>query len=147
MNDNLTLLTDFYELTMMQGYFETNKNETVIFDVFYRKNPSEGGYAVCCGLQQVIEYIKELHFTEEDIEYLKGQQIFNEAFLQYLRDFKFTGDIYAIKEGTVDFLIDQNGFFQGYRPLYILTNMLVKHVMPEAEYLFTEINIKTKYNL
>ena len=103
MNDNLTLLTDFYELTMMQGYFETNKNETVIFDVFYRKNPSEGGYAVCCGLQQVIEYIKELHFTEEDIEYLKGQQIFNEAFLQYLRDFKFTGDIYAIKEGTVVF--------------------------------------------
>lgn len=103
MNDNLTLLTDFYELTMMQGYFLTNKNDTVVFDVFYRKNPSGGGYAVCCGLEQVIEYIKGLHFSDEDIEYLRSYNTFHEDFLNYLKDFKFTGDIYAIKEGTVVF--------------------------------------------
>ncbi|MDO5518950.1 MAG: nicotinate phosphoribosyltransferase [bacterium] len=103
MNDNLTLLTDFYELTMMQGYFETQQNETVVFDVFYRTNPSGSGYAVCCGLEQAIEYIKHLHFSEEDIEYLRGYQTFSEDFLSYLRDFKFSGDIYAIKEGTVVF--------------------------------------------
>lgn len=103
MNDNLTLLTDFYELTMMQGYFETHQNETVVFDVFYRTNPSGSGYAVCCGLEQAIEYIKSLHFSDEDIEYLRGYQTFSEEFLAYLKDFKFTGDIYAIKEGTVVF--------------------------------------------
>ncbi len=103
MNDNLTLLTDFYELTMMQGYFETQQNETVVFDVFYRTNPSGSGYAICCGLEQAIEYIKELHFSDEDIEYLRGYQTFSEDFLSYLKDFKFTGDIYAVKEGTVVF--------------------------------------------
>lgn len=100
---NLTLLTDFYELTMMQGYYNNNNNETVIFDVFYRENPSAGGYAICAGLEQVIEYVKELHFTEEDIEYLRTQKIFNEGFLSYLKQFHFTGDIYAIPEGTVVF--------------------------------------------
>lgn len=100
---NLTLLTDFYELTMMQGYYNNNNNETVIFDVFYRENPSGSGYAICAGLEQVIEYIKELSFTEEDIEFLRAQKIFNEGFLDYLKKFRFTGDIYAIPEGTVVF--------------------------------------------
>jgi putative nicotinate phosphoribosyltransferase len=100
---NLTLLTDFYELTMMQGYYNNNNNETVIFDMFYRENPSGSGYAICAGLEQVIEYIKELSFTEEDIEFLRGQKIFNEGFLDYLKKFRFTGDIYAIPEGTVVF--------------------------------------------
>lgn len=100
---NLTLLTDFYELTMMQGYYKSNNNETVIFDAFYRNNPSGSGYAICCGLDQVIDYIKNLHFTQEDIDYLKECQTFDEDFLNYLKDFKFTGDIYAIPEGSVVF--------------------------------------------
>ncbi len=100
---NLTLLTDFYELTMMQGYYINNTNETVIFDVFYRENPSGSGYAICAGLEQAIEYIKALTFTDEDIAYLRTLDIFNEDFLTYLKDFHFTGDIYAIPEGTVVF--------------------------------------------
>lgn len=100
---NLTLLTDLYELTMMQGYFKNNTNETVVFDAFYRKNPSGNAYAICCGLEQVIEYIKNLHFEKEDIDYLRSSGLFEEDFLAYLADFKFSGDIYAIPEGTVVF--------------------------------------------
>ncbi len=100
---NLTLLTDFYELTMMQGYFNNNMNETVVFDAFYRDNPCDGGYAICAGLEQVIEYVKDLRFTDDDIDYLRSLKIFQEDFLAYLRDFKFTGDIYAVPEGTVVF--------------------------------------------
>ena len=101
---NLTLLTDLYELTMMQGYFKhKDQNETVIFDAFYRTNPGEGGYSIAAGLEQVIQYIKELHFSDEDIRYLAGLGIFEQDFLDYLKDFKFTGDIYAIPEGSVIF--------------------------------------------
>lgn len=100
---NLTLLTDFYELTMMQGYFKTGKNPKVIFDMFYRKNPDEGGYAICAGLEQIIEYVKDLSFTKEDIDYLRTTNTFDEDFLEYLLNFHFTGDIYAIPEGTVIF--------------------------------------------
>ncbi|MCI9199350.1 MAG: nicotinate phosphoribosyltransferase [Lachnospiraceae bacterium] len=101
---NLTLLTDLYELTMMQGYFKhKDQNETVIFDAFYRTNPGEGGYAIAAGLEQVIQYIKDLHFSDEDIEYLAGLGIFEQDFLDYLRGFQFTGDIYAIPEGSVIF--------------------------------------------
>ena len=101
---NLTLLTDLYELTMMQGYFkEKDANETVIFDAFYRNNPMNGGYAICAGLDQVIEYIKNLHFEEDDINYLRSTGLFEEDFLDYLRHFRFSGDIYAIPEGTVIF--------------------------------------------
>ncbi|TGY97954.1 nicotinate phosphoribosyltransferase [Petralouisia muris] len=101
--NHLTLLTDLYELTMMQGYFKTDNNETVVFDAFYRTNPSNGGYAVCAGLEQIIEYIKDLHFSEDDISYLRSTGIFGEDFLEYLKDFQFSGDIYAIPEGTVIF--------------------------------------------
>ena len=101
---NLTLLTDLYELTMMQGYFkEKDANETVIFDMFYRTNPHGNGFAICAGLEQAIEYIKGLHFDESDIEYLRSLNIFAEDFLEYLSTFRFTGDIYAIPEGTVVF--------------------------------------------
>jgi len=101
---NLTLLTDLYELTMMQGYFrEKDANETVIFDAFYRSNPNNGGYAICAGLEQVIEYIKNLHFDQEDIDYLRSVGLFEEDFLEYLKNFHFSGDIYAIPEGTVIF--------------------------------------------
>lgn len=101
---NLTLLTDLYELTMMQGYFRNKaQNETVIFDAFYRNNPGDGGYAISCGLEQVIQYVQELHFSPEDIAYLRSLHIFDEDFLAYLADFHFSGDIYAIPEGTVIF--------------------------------------------
>ena len=100
---NLTLLTDLYELTMMQGYFKNNSNEPVVFDAFYRRNTCGNGFAICCGLEQVIEYIKNLHFEKEDVEYLRDTGLFDEDFLGYLSNFKFTGDIYAIPEGSVVF--------------------------------------------
>ena len=100
---NWTLLTDLYELTMMQGYFNEGNKDIVVFDAFYRKNPSGSGYAIACGLDQVISYIKNLSFSYEDIEYLRGLGIFTEDFLDYLAGFHFTGDIYAIPEGTVVF--------------------------------------------
>ena len=101
---NLTLLTDLYELTMMQGYFRNkDQNETVIFDAFYRSNPMGSGYAINAGLAQVIDLINNLHFSQEDIDYLKSLQIFDQDFLDYLKDFHFTGDIYAIPEGSIMF--------------------------------------------
>ena len=100
---NLTLLTDLYELTMMQGYFKNPTDQVVVFDAFYRKNPSGGAYAVAAGLEQVIEYIRDLHFAPDDVDYLRSLGIFDEDFLEYLRGFHFTGDIYAIPEGTVVF--------------------------------------------
>ena len=99
---NLTLLTDFYELTMMQGYFKANNTNVVVFDVFYRHNPFEGGYAIACGLEQVIRTLN-LHFSYEDIQYLRSLSIFDEDFLDYLSSYHFSGDIYAIPEGTVVF--------------------------------------------
>ncbi len=100
---NLTLLTDLYELTMMQGYFETQSTEVVIFDAFYRKNPCGNGYAIAAGLEQVIDYIKNLHFTKEDISYLKSLGMFHSEFLTYLEHFRFEGSIYAVPEGSVVF--------------------------------------------
>ena len=101
---DLALLTDLYELTMMQGYFETGSyKKQVVFDLFYRKNPSGNGYAIAAGLQQAIEYIRNLRFTEDDITYLEGLGLFSADFIDYLRDFRFTGEIYAIPEGTVVF--------------------------------------------
>ena len=98
---NYTLLCDFYELTMANGYFELGKaDEISYFDVFYRKVPDGGGFAIAAGLEQVIEYIKNLKFTEEDITFLKSKNLFSEEFLDYLRTFRFTGDIYAVPEGT-----------------------------------------------
>lgn len=103
MSRSLTMLTDLYELTMMQGYFMSHANETVVFDAFYRRNPNDGGFAIAAGLEQVIDYIKNLNFSYDDISYLRGLGIFDESFLDYLGSFHFTGDIYAIPEGTVVF--------------------------------------------
>ena len=100
---NLTLLTDLYELTMMQGYFERGEKENVIFDVFFRANPCNNGYSIAAGLDQVIDYIKNLNFSYEDVEYLRSLNMFSEDFLQYLSGFHFSGNIYAIPEGTVVF--------------------------------------------
>lgn len=100
---NLTLLTDLYELTMMQGYFKNPTDQVVVFDAFYRKNPCDGGYAIAAGLDQIIEYVRHLHFAPDDIDYLRSLNIFDTDFLEYLRGFHFTGDIYAVPEGTVVF--------------------------------------------
>ena len=98
---NLTMLCDFYELTMAYGYFEKGyKDRITYFDVFYRQCPDGGGFAIAAGLEQIIDYIQELRFEPEDIEYLRGRNLFSEEFLQYLANFKFTGDIWAIPEGT-----------------------------------------------
>ncbi|MBR2474500.1 MAG: nicotinate phosphoribosyltransferase [Clostridia bacterium] len=99
--ENMTMLCDFYELTMSNGYFKTDiKNKITYFDVFFRKIPDGGGFAIACGLEQIIDYILELKFTDTDIDYLRSRNIFDEQFLEYLRTFKFTGDIYAVPEGT-----------------------------------------------
>ena len=97
---NLSMVMDFYELTMSQCYFNRDQNEEVVFDMFYRSNPNGGGYCICAGLEEVIGYIQNLHFEEEDIAYLRSLNKFSEEFLDYLRHFIFTGDIYAIPEGT-----------------------------------------------
>lgn len=127
---NLTLLTDFYELTMMQGYHKSNHNDIVVFDAFYRSNPSDGGYAICAGLDQVIDYIKHLHFDAEDIAYLRSLHYFDEDFLSYLADFRFTGSIYAIPEGSVVFPMEP----------------LVKVIAPIMEAQFVETAILTMVN-
>ncbi|MBQ6735494.1 MAG: nicotinate phosphoribosyltransferase [Lachnospiraceae bacterium] len=101
---NLTLLTDLYELTMMQGYYRNEThNRKVVFDMFFRTNPFGGGYAVMAGVAQLIEYIRELNFSREDIRYLETLGCFDADFLDYLHNFRFTGDIYAIPEGTIIF--------------------------------------------
>jgi nicotinate phosphoribosyltransferase len=98
---NYSMLCDFYELTMSNGYFKNGfYKKNVYFDLFFRKVPDNGGFAIAAGLEQVIDYIKNLHFSETDIEYLREKGIFDEEFLKYLSNFKFTGDIYAIPEGT-----------------------------------------------
>ena len=102
--NNYTMLCDFYEITMSNGYFKCGYGDKIVyFDMFYRQNPDEGGYAVVAGLEQVVEYIKNLKFTDSDIEYLRGKNCFDEGFLAFLRDFRFTGSVWAVPEGTVVF--------------------------------------------
>ena len=104
LNRNLTMLCDFYELTMANGYFKSElRNRVVYFDVFYRNNPDNGGYAIAAGLEQIIEYLQDLHFDREDIAFLRSKQCFSEEFLDMLSNFRFTGDVWAIPEGTVVF--------------------------------------------
>ncbi len=101
LRENMTLLCDFYELTMANGYFKTEqKNRITYFDVFFRRVPDGGGFAIAAGLEQIIDYINNLHFTDTDIEYLRSRDLFDPEFLEYLRTFKFTGDIWAVPEGT-----------------------------------------------
>ena len=98
---NLALLTDFYELTMANGYFKHGlKDEVAYFDMFFRKIPDDGGFAIMAGLEQLIEYLNNLRFNDEDIEFLRNKEMFSEEFLQYLKNFKFSCDVWAIPEGT-----------------------------------------------
>lgn len=104
METNLTMLTDLYQLTMMNGYFKNNTHEDwAVFDLFFRKNACKGGYTIIAGIEEVTNYIKNLRFSEEDIDYLRGLNLFDEDFLTFLRKFEFTGDIYAVEDGTVMF--------------------------------------------
>ena len=100
-NRNLTMLCDFYELTMAGGYFKNGVHKrNAYFDVFFRSVPDGGGFAIAAGLEQIVNYIKDLHFSAEDLDYLRSKNLFDEEFLNYLADFRFTGDIYAVPEGT-----------------------------------------------
>lgn len=99
--DNITMLTDFYEITMANGFFnEGFKDRTVYFDMFFRSIPDGGGFAIMAGVEQLIEYLSDLHFSDDDIEYLRGKNMFSEGFLQYLADFEFECDVWAVPEGT-----------------------------------------------
>lgn len=101
---NKTLVTDLYELTMAQTYFlEGKKDEILYFDIFFRENPFKGGYTISGGLDEIIEYIENFHFTAEDIEYLQSLNLFQKDFLEYLKTLRFTGDVYAVPDGTVIF--------------------------------------------
>ncbi len=101
---NQSMLMDFYELTMANGYYNTPLKDAICyFDLFYRTNPNNGGYAIFCGLESIVEYINQLHFTKEDVEFLRSKNTFSEEFLDYLLNFKFTGDIYGFKEGSIIF--------------------------------------------
>src|SRR5690554_2380252 len=125
-NINLTLMCDFYELTMANGYLETGlENRICYFDVFFRNIPDKAGFAIFAGLEQIVEYINNLHFSEADIEFLRQQGIFTERFLNYLRDFKFTGDIFSVKEGTPIF---------PYEPL-----MIIRAKAIEAQFIETYV--------
>ena len=98
---NLTLLCDFYEFTMSAGYFKNGLADKITyFDVFFRKIPDGGGFAICAGLEQIIEYIENFRFEKSDIEYLRSKGLFEEDFLSYLSSLRFTGDIFAVPEGT-----------------------------------------------
>ncbi|MBE6955106.1 MAG: nicotinate phosphoribosyltransferase [Ruminococcaceae bacterium] len=98
---NLTMLCDFYELTMGDGYFENGyKDRITYFDLFFRSVPDDGGFAIAAGLEQVIDYIQDLHFSKEDIDYLRERNLFSKDFLEYLASFRFTGDVFAVPEGT-----------------------------------------------
>lgn len=122
---NQTLLTDYYQITMMYAHYKNNYlNRTGVFDLFYRKNPCDGGYAIFTGLEQVINYIKELRFTEADVQYLSSVYPFEQGFLDYLLNFKFTGDIWSVLEGTIVF---------PYEPLIkVQSNMLEAHLIETA---------------
>ena len=98
---NLTMLCDFYELTMGAGYFANGYTDRITyFDLFFRRCPDGGGFAIAAGLEQIVQYIQKLHFDTEDIAYLRKRKCFSEDFLNYLANFKFTGDIWAVPEGT-----------------------------------------------
>ena len=101
---NLTMMTDLYQLTMMYGYFKTDThNRQAVFDLFFRKRSVKSAYAIAAGLEQVIDYIKNVHFSKEDLDYLDSLNLFSSEFLKLLKELRFTGDIYAVPEGTVVF--------------------------------------------
>ncbi len=102
-NDNAALLTDLYELTMLQSYMESGMRETAVFDLFIRRLPPQRNYLVACGLEDALRYLEQLHFSAESLSFLRSLNAFSAAFLEYLANFRFTGDLYAVREGTIVF--------------------------------------------
>ena len=128
---SIDLLTDLYEITMANGYFEEGRKDTeVVFDVFYRQIPDQGGFAIFAGLEQIVEYIEHLHFTSEDVDYLRSLNLFSEPFLQYLAHFSFSGNIDAIAEGTIIYPNE---------PLMTITAPIIEAQLIET-FLLTQIN-------
>ena len=104
MKQNLSLLCDFYEFTMSYGYLKSSLAEKICyFDVYFRQVPDNGGFVIAAGLEQIVEFVKNLHFDDEDIEFFRQKGLFDEQFLAYLKDFKFSGDIWAVREGEIVF--------------------------------------------
>ena len=127
--DNYSMLVDFYEFTMSNGYFTNGmKDKTVVFDMFFRRVPDDGGYAIMAGLEQIIEYIEELKFTEDDIMYLKSKNKFSEEFLDYLKSFKFSSSVWAIPEGTPIFPME---------PIVIVKGPVIEAQLMETMILLT----------
>jgi len=138
---NISMMMDLYELTMANGYFSQEQQASrVAFDVFFRKNPDDGGFAIFAGLEQILEYLEGMRFSEEDIAYLRGLNMFREPFLSYLRNFRFTGDVYAFPEGTIIYPDE---------PIITVVADLVQAQIIETE-LLTQVNhqslIATKAN-
>ena len=138
---SVALLTDLYEITMAHGYFEEGRAETIVtFDVFYRQNPDNGGFSIFAGLEQIVEYINELHFSDDDIAYLRSLGLFSEPFLEYLHNFRFTGDIDAVPEGSIIYPNE---------PLITVTAPIIEAQLIET-FLLTQVNhqslIATKAN-
>jgi len=138
---SVALLTDLYEITMAHGYFEEGRAETIVtFDVFYRQNPDNGGFSIFAGLEQIVEYINELHFSDDDIAYLRSLGLFSEPFLEYLHHFRFTGDIDAVPEGSIVYPNE---------PLITVTAPIIEAQLIET-FLLTQVNhqslIATKAN-
>ena len=128
---NISMVMDLYELTMANGYFlQQNREHKVAFDVFFRKNPEGGGFSIFAGLEQILTYLENLHFTSEDIAYLRSLKLFDEEFLTYLADFRFTGDVYAFPEGTV--------MYPG-EPIVTVVGNLIESQIIETEVL-TQVN-------
>lgn len=131
--ENNALLTDLYQLTMAAGYLEQDKNETATFEMFVRKLPEKRNYLIAAGLEQVIEYLENLHFEKEDIEYLREQGIFKEEFLEYLKTFKFTGEVRAVEEGTIIF---------GNEPIITVTAPRIEAQIIET-FILNQVNFET----
>ena len=128
---NISMMMDLYELTMANGYFLTeDRDKKVVFDLFYRKNPDGGGYAIFAGLEQILEYLEGMHFNRHNIAYLRSLNMFDEGFLQYLSDFRFTGDVYAFPEGTIMY---------PYEPVITVVANIVEAQIIETE-LLSEVN-------
>ena len=124
---NISMMMDLYEMTMANGYYLTgNKDKRVAFDVFYRNNPEGGGFSIFAGLEQVLDYLEHMHFDPEDIEYLRSLNLFDEGFLKYLADFRFCGDVYAFREGSV--------IYPG-EPILTIVGNLIETQMVETEIL------------
>ena len=143
-NLNLTMIMDLYELTMANGIFDSDMRDTITyFDMFFRRVPDNGGYAIMAGLEQLIEYMNNLKFTDEDISYLRSLNLFREDFIDYLRDFKFCCDVWAVPEGSVIFPQEPIVTVKGPAMQALMLETMLLVTKQEFYAVFLNINIKT----